>query len=562
MGAGRVVRESGEDGRRLSVELRRDFLAGLSIAGLMLPEAVAYAGIAGLPAERAIMAGIAGALVYALLGQSRFAIVAPTSSSAAILAATLAVVPGGLAAKDGFATWVVVLTGGLFLLAALFRLGGLTGFISRPVLKGFSFGLAITIIIHQLPDLVGIAASGPNLGAYLGSLFSHLPQAHAASLALGCLALAFLLAVKRLPGVPGPLIVLVGGVVVSYVFDLGASGVALVGSVRPHLSAPALPWLAWPELSELTQYTVPLVLILFAESWGTVRGLAVRHGETINANRELAAFAFANLASAALRGMPVGAGFSAGSAMEAAGAASRWAGLVAAVALALLVALGSDALAILPRPVPAAVVIAALSHALDVRPFIRLWRLGRDAALALGTAAGILAFGVLDGMLLAVVLSLISLLRRLSRPQIARLALLPGSRDYVDAARHPEAVSPAALAIFRPAAPLFYANADTVLRTIAAQVAEDPAIRTVIVSLEESFDLDTTALDQLIEFDRLLAARGFSLRYARAHDHVRDLIRRAGETDLLSRCSYSVDDAVRAASPETTPPQGATDAEH
>lgn len=536
------------------MELRRDFLAGLSIAGLMLPEAVAYAGIAGLPAERAIMAGIAGALVYAAVGQSRFAIVAPTSSSAAMLAATLAVIPGGVDAKDGFATWVVLLTGGLFCLAALFRLGGLTGFISRPVLKGFSFGLAITIIIHQLPELLGIPASGSNLLAYLGSIFSHLPQAHAASLSLGCLSLAFLLLLKRFPAVPGPLIVLVCGVLLSSFVDLGGHGVALVGTVTPHLALPDLPWLAWPQFSELTQYTLPLVLILFAESWGTVRGLAVKHGENVSANRELAAFALANLASAAFRGMPVGAGFSAGNALEAAGSASKWAGLFAAIALGLLVAFASSALAILPRPVPAAVVIAALSHALDLRPFIRLWRLGRDTTLALGTAAGILAFGVLDGMLLAIALSLVSLLRRLSQPQIARLALLPNSRDYVDAARHPEAVNPASLAIFRPAAPLFYANADTVLRTVATRAMEDPAIRTVILSLEESFDLDTTALDQLIEFDRLLAAHHYAVRYARVHDHVRDLLSRADETGLLSRCSYSVDDAVRAASGTPQPP--------
>lgn len=528
------------------MELRRDFLAGLSIAGLMLPEAVAYAGIAGLPAERAIMAGIAGALVYAAVGQSRFAVVAPTSSSAAMLAATLSVIPGGLEAKDGFATWVVLLTGALFFLAALFRLGSLTGFISRPVLKGFSFGLAVTIILHQMPELLGITASGASLPAYLASLFTHLPQVHAASLALGCAALALLLLLKRFRAVPGPLIVLVGGVLVSGLLDLGTHDVALVGEVRPHLTPPDLPLLSWPQFSELTQYTLPLVLILFAESWGTVRGLAVKHGETVGANREMTAFALANLASAAFRGMPVGAGFSAGNAMEASGAASRWAGLFAAVALALLVAFASGALSILPRPVPAAVVIAALSHALDIRPFIRLFRLRRDSMLAVCTAAGILAFGVLDGMLLAIALSLVSLLRRLSQPQIARLAMLPNSRDYVDAARHPEAVNPAALAIFRPAAPLFYANADTVLRTVADRAMEDPAIRTVILSLEESFDLDTTALDQLIEFDRLLAARRFSIRYARVHDHVRDLLTLAGETDLLSRSYYSVDDAVKA----------------
>nr|WP_316655093.1 SulP family inorganic anion transporter [uncultured Gellertiella sp.] len=528
------------------MEIWRNGLAGLSVAGLMLPEAVAYAGIAGLPPERAILAGIAGAVAYAAVGQSRFAIVAPTSSSAAILAATLAAIPGGVAARAGFSTWIVLLTGGLFLLAALLRLGGLTGFISRPVLKGFAFGLAVTIILHQLPDLLGFRASGTNLAAFGADLFHHLPQVHAASLALGAASLAFLLAVRRFRHVPGPLLVLVAGVSLSRLAGLSALGVEMVGDIGLRLTWPDLPALDWPVLSGLAQYAVPLVLILFAESWGTVRSLALSHGDRVSANRELSAFAAANLASALTGGMPVGAGFSAGSASQAAGASGRLAGLVAALALALLVVFGHGLIADLPKPVPAAVIIAALSHALDPKPFLRLWRLGRDNYLAFGTAAGILTFGVLDGMLLAIVLSLIALLRRLSAPVIARLAPLGGGRDYVDAARHPDAALASDLAVFRPAAPLFYANADTVLSTVAARVAEDPAIRRVVLSLEESFDVDTTALDQLTEFDQSLQARGLRLHYARVHDHLRDLFELAGETDLLSRCYYSVDDAVRA----------------
>ena len=536
------------------MNVRQDLVAGLSLAGLMLPEAVAYAAIAGLAPERAIQAAIAGALAYALVGQSRFAVVAPTSSSAAILAATLAAVPGGPDIRDGMATWMVLLTGGFFLLASLLRLGSLTGFISRPVLKGFSFGLAITIILHQLPDLFGLTASGSNLAFFLADLFRNLPQANGLSLATGCLALAALLAMKWRPRLPGPLIVLAAGTGLSLLVDLKARGVAVVGPLHLSLSVPALPPLAGNAFSELAQYALPLVLILFAESWGTIRSLSIREGDATRANRELMAFAVANLASGALRGMPVGAGFSAGSAAQAAGSASRLAGVVAALGLLFLVTLGATGVAALPRAIPAAVVIAALAHALDIRPFLRLWRIGRDNYLALITAAGILAFGVLDGMLLAVALSLVSLLRRLSQPVIARLARLEESHDYVDAARHPEARSPIDLAIFRPAAPLFYANADTVLQAVSRQVADDRLIRRVILSLEESFDLDTTALDQLVEFDRQLRGRGLAVAYARVHDHVRDLFRRADETELLARSYYSVDDAVTAISgPESAP---------
>lgn len=529
----------------MTLDFRQNLIAGASIAGLMLPEAVAYAGIAGLGPAHAVIAGIVGALAYAVVGRSRFAIVAPTSSSAAILAATLAAVPGGMAAKAGVTAWVVLMTGGLFLAAALLRLGSLTGFISRPVLKGFSFGLAVTIIIHQLPELFGLYASGSNLGGFLADVFSKLPSADALTLCIGSLALLSLLVLRWFPRVPGPLLVLIAGAVLSMAVDLRAAGVAVVGSIALDFGPPRLEPLSWTAMSELAQYAVPLVLILFAESWGTVRSLALRGGDPVTANRELAAFATANLASAAFGGMPVGAGFSAGQAAQAAGVTHRLGGVIAALGLLLLVTAGGPLVASLPRAIPAAVVIAALSHALDLRPFLRLWRLGRDHYLALGTAAGILCFGVLDGMLLAVALSLVELLRRLSHPVITRLGRLGDTRDYVDAARHRDAVTPFDLAIFRPSAPLFYANADMVLSTITRMAGEDPAIRRVILSLEESFDLDTTALDQLIEFDRLMTARGYRLAYARVHDHLRDLLARAGETGLISRCHYSVDDAVR-----------------
>lgn len=526
-------------------EPRRNLLAGLSIAGLLLPEAVAYAGIAGLAPERAILAALAGALAYALLGRSRTAIVAPTSSSAAILAATLAAVPSGAGGEGSMATWLVLLTGFFFIAAALFRLGSLTGFISRPVLKGFSFGLAVTIILHQLPELMGLRPAGGDLAAFLADFFTRLPGTHALTLLIGSVSLTALILLRRHPGVPGPLIVLVAGALLGVALPLSEMGVETVGPIHLSLSASDFALPGWKQLSELAQYAVPLVLILFAESWGTVRSQAVSPGEPLQPNRELGAFGAANLLSGLVGGMPVGAGFSAGQAARAAGMNSRAGGLIAAAGLLGLVLFGGALVEGLPRAIPAAVVIAALGHALEVRPFLRLWTLGRDFYLALGTAAGILAFGVLDGMLLAVALSLVALLQRLSHPEIARLGQLAGTRDYVDRSRHPDAATPFGLGIFRPSAPLFYANAESVLTEVTRRVREDPTLSAVILSLEESFDLDTTALDQLLEFDRVLKEIGYRIAYARVHDHLRELLQRAGETDILGRSHYSVDDAVR-----------------
>lgn len=526
---------------------RADLIAGVSVAGLMLPEAVAYAGIAGLPPQRAVLAGIAGSLLYALAGRSRFAIVSPTSSSAAILGAVLAVVPGDTSVKLALATIAVGTVSLCFLAAAFLRLGTLTGFVSRPVLRGFAFGLAITIILRQMPVIAGIALPGTDIFHLAWLLATSLPRWHPESVATGIVALLALLALRRLPAVPGAFIVLAGGIAASMALDLPAHGVATVGSIDLLAMPTMLPHLNWDVLSHLTALVLPLVLVLFAESWGTVRTLALRNGDRVEPNRELAAFGFANLGAALVQGMPVGAGFSAGSASETAGAATRWTAVVGAVGLAVLVIAGASLVAQLPEPVLAAVVIAALTHALDPAPLLRLWKLRRDSYVATGAAAGVLVFGVVDGMVLAIGLSLVALLHRMATPRIVRLGRLGDGHDYVDVARHPDATLPDAVAVWRPAVPLFFANAEQILTQIAERLAGEPAIRIAVVSLEETYDLDTTALDALLEFDTRMRALKIRVQLARVRDGVRDLIKRAGAADLLTRISFSVDDAVAAA---------------
>jgi MFS superfamily sulfate permease-like transporter len=525
---------------------RRDIIAGVSIAGLMLPEAVAYAGIAGLPPQRALLAAIAGSLVYALAGRSRFAIISPTSSSAAILAAALATMPGDLTTRMILVTLAVGLTGLLFAAASLARLGGLASFVSRPVLRGFAFGLAITIIIKQMPVLTGIDLHAPGLFRLIVALCGSVASWHVASVLTGLAALATLLALRRLPAVPGAFLVLAGGIAASALFDLPGHGVASVGHIDIIPAWPAWTPLAWNTVSGMAQYTLPLVLILFAESWGTMRGLALRAGDTIEPNRELRALGLSNLAAALVQGMPVGAGFSAGSAAEAAGARTRATGAIAAVGVALLMLLAAPMVAQLPKPVLAAVVIAALTHALDLSPFLRLWKLGRDQYVALGAAAGVLLLGVLNGMIFAIVLSLAALIRRLATPQLTRLGRLGDSRNFVSTARHPEAAAPDGMAIWRPAEPLFFANAERILAQVANHQAEEPGVHIVLISLEESFDMDSTALDALMEFDARMRARHVQVRLARARDRVRDLLSAGGGGDLVRRSYYSVDDAVRA----------------
>lgn len=520
-----------------------DLIAGASVAGLMLPEAVAYSKIAGFAPQHAIFAAIIGGLVYAAVGRSRFAIAAPTSSSAAMLAAAIGSVGGLAIAHEVLAMLIVGLTGAIFIVAGFLKLGSLSGFIARPVLRGFAFGLAVTIIIKQLPIIFGIDVHAPDVAHLILVLLRNMAAINGPSLAVGGAALLMLLVLKRMKGVPGAIIVLISGVALSYIVDLPALHVAQVGSIAARITLPSLPTVPFNTWAQMAQLAMPLTLIIFAESWGTMRTLALAHGDSINADRELKALGAANLASALIQGLPVGAGFSASSANSSAGAVSRWAAVCAALGLAALLLFAGGWVARLPEPVLAAIVISALMHALSPAPLQKLWQLDRDQWVATIAAVAVIILGVLNGMLAAIALSLIALLRRLAAPRISQLGQLPASHDYVDVATHADAVVAADILIFRPNAPLFFANAERALGEIAAK-ARLSTPKYVIISLEESDDLDSSALESLIECAESLAHQAICLTLARVHDRVRDLLIKAGQAKLAESASYSVDDAV------------------
>jgi MFS superfamily sulfate permease-like transporter len=350
------------------------------------------------------------------------------------------------------------------------------------------------------------------------------------------------------------LLVVLAGIAASWLLGLSGRGVATVGHIAIALGPSAMPALSWSTFTRLVQLVLPLVLILFSESWGTIRTLALRHGDTVLPGRELAALGAANFVVGLFQGMPVGAGFSAGSANEAAGAQSRWAGVTASLAIAAALIVAMPLIALLPRPVLAAVVIAALVQALNPAPLLRLWRLGRDQYVATAAALGVLALGIVNGMLFAILLSIAAMVRRMAAQDVLRLGRLPGTHDFVELTRHPEAEVASGVEIWRPSEPLFFANAESIFGIVSRQT---PArVRTVIVSLEESYNLDSTALEALIEFDERMCRRGHRLLFARVRDPVRDLLRAEGASDLVSRCYYSVADAAAAADAEKPPPQG------
>jgi len=522
-----------------------DAVAGLSVAFILLPEAVAYAAIAHLPIQHAIIAALVGLLCYAGLGKSHFAIVAPTSSAAALLVAVvLSLHPVDSNAAKGFGVALVILTGlGLIILAKA-GLGRLSAFVSRPVLHGFSFALAVTIIIKQLPIVLGIKVTASNPFLIIVEVIQHAHEWGLWSAAIGCSALILLWILKRWRNVPGAFVVLILGVGLSETINLANFNVTTLGPLLlspPNLSVPQLPLEKWLQLAELA---CGLLIIIVAESWGSIRSLSLIHGNVIEPNRELLALGTANLVSGLFQGMPVGAGFSASAANEQAGAQSKMAGLSAAAVLFLMVVFGKGWIALIPEPIVAAAVINALSHSLNPQALIHLWRMDRDQYLALAAILAVLVFGVLHGMLIAVGLSLASAIRSFSQPVVRELAELGHSRDYVDRENHPNARTHTKLLILRPEEPLFFASVEGILAEVQLRLTSRTDVQILIISLEQSANLDSTAAECLIELADELKRQNKVLLLARVKDRIRRLLLKLAKAQFKDKLFWSVEDAV------------------
>ena len=544
-----------------------DVGAGLCVAGLMLPEAVAYAGLARLPVVHALTAMMVGLGAYAVFGGSRFAIVAPTSSTATLAAAAVLSLSGTAPAANPAAYTqallaLVLLAGGVLMLLAAARQGQLSAFVARPVLRGFAFALAITIVVKQLPDALGFALL-PGAGAdpwhVLRFAATHVQAWHGPSMAVAMVAALAVVGLKRWPQVPASMVVIVLAIVAARLLDLKSFGVEEVGAVQLpslRLGLPDLPLKEWLQIGELA---FGLVVLVFAESWGSMRSLALTHGDALDANRELMVLGACNVAAALLQGMPVGAGFSASSANAAAGATSRWAGVVALGVSALALAVALPALHLLPRPVLAVAVISALWHALNPRPLLELRRMKRDRLLVIGAVVAVLVFGVLHGMLIAIALSVFDAMRRFSQPVVHELGELGSSRNFVVLDAHQGAVAVPGLLILRPEEPLFFASAERVVAEIMARVQGRDDLRVVILSLEESSDLDSTAVECLLELDSRLRGMGTGLALTRVKEPVRELLGRWNPNGVgaSDRMFWSVADAAHA---HTAPAAGSDSA--
>lgn len=534
-----------------------DVFAGLSLAGLLLPEAVAYSSIANLPPEAGVIALFAGLVCYGLIGTSRFAIVSATSSSAAVLAAasaTLGNVGGGGAGNASLrltmAMALVLMTGLLFTLAAAARIGSVSDFIAKPVLRGFAFGLALVIILKQFAGVVGAHLHHTDVIRLLIELFGQIGQWHWPAVAMLAVALVVLLLCARIPHLPGGLVVIVLGIAAGRWIDFHQLGIGLVGSIALQLHMPALPALAYTEWLRIAELGVAMLLILYAESYSSIRTFAMKHGDAVAPNRDLLALGVANLVSGLFHGVAVGAGFSGSSANDAAGAVSKLAGWCAALTLLVVVLTLLPMIALTPEPILAAIVMHAVSHTLRLSVFKTYFFWRRDRFVIVAAVVSVLMLGVLHGLLAAIAVSLVMLLRRLAESSVSVLGRLAGGHDFVSKAEHPDAQSIPGMLILRPDTALFFANADRILAQVRRTIsAAGERVHIVILSLEESPDLDSTAVEAIGDFYKAMLAEHRQLYFARLKTPVQAVLSHAAIVGLTMAelIDLSVDDAVEVA---------------
>jgi sulfate permease, SulP family len=514
--------------------LRGDVLAGVAVTAMIVPKDLGYAGIAGVPVQNGLYAAAAGAIVYALFCTSRHISTGPSSSLAAVAGG--AVLFAGVGGKDAaeLVTAITLVTGALFLLLALLRLGWIARFLSRAVVTGFLAGAAVDVVIGELPKLTGTTSSGESAWGELASWIRGLGDISWTTLIVGVVALGVILGLRFLaPHVPGALVLVVGGLLATYLFDLGSHGVALVGHVPRGLPAPSLPPLDvfQDNVSTILFAATGLLLIGFSQTAGDARAFAVRHHYRIDVNQESVAQGMANVASGAFQGMPVSTSLSASSLNESAGARSPMASLATGGFVILTLVAFAPLFSKLPKAVLAAIIIDAVVFGMiDVPEFRRLFRVKRfDFWIALAAVIAVLSAGVLAGVIIGIALSLVWLVYVATAPGMPILGRESGTQVFRDVEENPEDETYPGITVLRLDGGLFFATADALEERIRALAVDDgEATSAVVLDLEGVDFVDSQGAAKLGEILDLAESSGFELRLARVKPSVAAVLEKDG----------------------------------
>ena len=518
--------------------LRDDVVAGLTLSALLVPVGMGYAEAAGLPAIAGLYATVGALVAYFLFGPSRILVFGPDSALLPLVAA--AVVP--LAGGDGeramaLAAALAIMAGVMCLGGALARLGFVTDLLSRPIRVGYMNGIALMILVGQLPKLLGFSVDATGVLDGIVELGRGIVDGKTvpAALLIGLASLAIIFGLRRVSRrIPGVLVAVVAAGVVVQVLGL-SSEIKVVGEVPRGLPKIGLPSVTWADLAALFPSAVGIALISFADTSVISHAFAARRGERVDADRELAALGAVNVTAGLFSGFASSGSATRTPVAEAAGSRTQVTGLVGAGAIILLLVAVPGLLAPVPTAALAAVVISAAVSLFDVKGLRRLWRQRRsELGLALIAFLAVTIFGALPGIAVAVGLSLLNFIRLAWRPHDAILGRVTGYKGYHDLGRHPEARLVPGLILYRWDAPLFFANAD-LFREHVLDIVDHapPPVRWLAVTSEPMTDIDTTAADMLDELITELARRGVELHFADMKGHVKDRLRTYGLYDRL-----------------------------
>jgi high affinity sulfate transporter 1 len=530
--------------------LRADLIAGVTLAAYLMPAGLADASLANLPPEAGLYACLFSGLVFWLFCSSRHTAITVTSAISVLVGASLGDLAGGDAARFwALASCTALIVGGLGFIAWLARAGVIVNFISEGVLVGFKCGIALFIASTQLPKLFGFKGSHGDFWERSGYFFSHLRETNMASLLVGLAALAVLMLGKQfLKNKPVALFVVIAGIIAASIMDFGSLGVKLLGQVPQGLPPFGLPAVHVSDLNDLLPLALGCFLLGMVETAALGRTFAVKHGYRFDANQELLGIASANVMAGMGHGFPVSGGMSQSLVNESGGARTPLSGFIASLLMLLIVLFVSGALRYLPQPVLAAIVLMAVLGLFNVAALKHFWRADREEFIvAMAALLGVLGSGLLRGVLIGAIISLVQLLRRASRPHVAFLGRIPGTRRFSDLARHSDNEPVPGALLVRVESSLLYFNAEHVRDIVAARLrAEATPPRIVILDLSASPHMDIQACGVVMNIADDIKAAGARLQIVEARSSVRDRLRAEGIDEHVSGVNRftSVADAV------------------
>jgi len=547
--------------------LHKDIVAGLILTALLVPQGMAYAELAGLPAVTGLYTSITCLIGYAICGPSRILVLGPDSSLGPMIAATilpLMAANGDAATAVALASMLALLTGAFMVLASVAKLGFVADLLSRPTMLGYMNGLALTILVGQLPKLLGFSVDSDD---FIGDVVGFVEgvangEIVVAAAVIGCGSLLLIVILGHfLPKIPAVLIAVVAAIVATAVFDLGARGVDLVGTLPQGLPSVTWPGISWRDMPLLVAGAVGIALVALTDTISTASAFASRQGTEVDGNKEMVGIGTANLAAGMFQGFPVSTSGSRTAVAEQAGSKTQVTGLVGALMITVMLLAAPGLLKNLPQPTLAAIVIAASLSLADIPATARLWHQRRvEFAISITAFLGVALFGVLEGIVIAVALSIINVFRRAWWPYQTTLGEVAGVPGYHDITQYSDAAQLDRSVIFRFDAPLIFVNARTFRELVTALAHRDPKPDWIIVAAEPITDIDTTACEMLADLIGDLDALGIRLVFAELKDPVRAKVRKFGldtqldDSRIFPTLTIAVEECQRATSAKWSPP--------